>query len=104
LLILNALGIFFISFGSIFLFLGSLGIFRMPDVFNKIQAGTKATTLGFLSIAIGLICIKPEWTLKIVLIALLLLLTNPIGSHTLARASRKLDINMIKGKQVKENK
>ncbi|WP_177428076.1 cation:proton antiporter, partial [Candidatus Venteria ishoeyi] len=36
--------------GSIFLFLGALGLVRMPDVYNRIQAGTKATTLGALTV------------------------------------------------------
>ena len=30
-------------FGSLFLLLGAIGIVRMPDSYNKIQAGTKAT-------------------------------------------------------------
>ena len=30
--------------GGVFLLLGGFGVLRMPDVFNRIQAGTKATT------------------------------------------------------------
>ncbi|HCL58182.1 MAG TPA: Na+/H+ antiporter subunit G [Spirochaetia bacterium] len=86
---LEVIGTFFIILGSLFLFLGALGLYRMPDVFNKLQAGTKATTLGFLSAALGALLVKPEWTFKIILIAAILLLTNPLGSHALARAAKK---------------
>ena len=35
-----------ILLGSIFLLLAGLGVARMPDSYNRIQTGTKATTLG----------------------------------------------------------
>ena len=31
--------------GVLFLLLGNFGILRLPDVYNRIQAGTKASTL-----------------------------------------------------------
>ena len=40
--------------GSIFLLLGGLGILRMPDVYNRMQAGTKATTLGSILFLAGI--------------------------------------------------
>lgn len=36
----------FLTIGGLFFLLGGLGVLRMPDTFNRIQAGTKATTLG----------------------------------------------------------
>lgn len=74
--------------GAVFIFLGSLGVVRMPDVINKLQAGTKATTLGFLSIVAGMLFIRPDMWGKLILIAFFVLATNPIGSHNLARAAR----------------
>jgi multicomponent Na+:H+ antiporter subunit G len=73
--------------GALFLFLAALGIIRMPDVYNRMQAGTKATTLGTLLVLGGQACIHPHWTGKLLLIALFILLTNPISSHILARAA-----------------
>jgi multicomponent Na+:H+ antiporter subunit G len=75
--------------GALFSLLGSVGVLRMPDVFNKIQAGTKATTLGFLSIVVGVAFLRPEWWPKLVLLAGFVVLTNPIGSHALARAAHR---------------
>lgn len=73
--------------GAAFMVLGALGLVRMPDVFNRAQAGTKATTLGFLSIVVGVIVLRPEWWSKLLLVAGFVLLTNPIGSHAIARAA-----------------
>jgi len=47
--------------GAAFLLLGGLGLIRMPDLFNRIQAGTKTTTLGTLLTLAGAACLHPEW-------------------------------------------
>ena len=60
-IILTTLGYVLIVVGSIFLLLGSLGILRMPDLYNRIQAGTKATTLGDLYSIIGVGLVNPDW-------------------------------------------
>lgn len=75
--------------GAAFLLLGGLGLKRMPDVFNRIQAGTKATTLGTLLTLAGAACLQPDWALKLVLIGLFVLFTNPISSQVLARAAHR---------------
>jgi len=75
--------------GTVFLFLGSLGVFRLPDVYNRLQAGTKCTTLGAFLTVIGVGLMNPAWFPKTLLIALFILLTNPISSHALGRAGRK---------------
>jgi multicomponent Na+:H+ antiporter subunit G len=78
--------------GAAFLLLGSLGLVRMPDLFNRIQAGTKATTLGTLLTLAGAACLQPAWGLKLLLIGLFILLTNPISSQVLARAVHRMGI------------
>ena len=73
--------------GGVFLAIGGLGVFRMPDVYNRIQAGTKATTLGAFSLLLGVGFANPEWILKIVLIIVFIAITNPVGSSVLAKAA-----------------
>ena len=82
--------------GALFLFLASLGIFRMPDVYNRMQAGTKATTLGTILMLGGIAIGRPEWTGKLLLVMLFLVLTNPISSHALARAAHFAGIPLAK--------
>ncbi len=76
--------------GAAFLLLGGLGLVRMPDLFNRIQAGTKATTLGTLLSLAGVACLQPDWALKLLLIGLFILFTNPISSQVLARAAHRV--------------
>lgn len=85
--ILEYIGMAFILIGAIFLFLGALGIFRMPDVYTRLQAGTKSSTLGAMSTIIGVGLIHPEWFLKIVIIVIFIGVANPLSSHALARSS-----------------
>lgn len=76
----------FLLVGGFFSLLGALGLLRMPDVYNRIQAGTKAVTLGALSFLVGLALLHPNWWPKLLCIAGFILFTNPVGSSTIARA------------------
>jgi multicomponent Na+:H+ antiporter subunit G len=87
--LLDLLGAVLLVAGAAFLLLGGLGVVRMPDVFNRIQAGTKATTLGTLLGLAGMACLRPDWGLKLLLIGLFVLFTNPISSQVLARAAHR---------------
>ncbi|MGB0721245.1 MAG: monovalent cation/H(+) antiporter subunit G [Gammaproteobacteria bacterium] len=71
--------------GAVISFLGALGLVRMPDAYNRIQAGTKAATLGALCIILGVGLLNPDWWAKLLVLAGLILFTNPVGSSTIAR-------------------
>lgn len=84
----------FLIIGGLFYLLGGLGVVRMPDTFNRIQAGTKATTLGAFAMLIGVGLYSTmdhgfDWILKIVLIISFIAISNPIGSSVLAKATYK---------------
>jgi multicomponent Na+:H+ antiporter subunit G len=82
--------------GSIFLFLGALGVLRMPDVYNRMQAGTKATTLGTMLTLLGIGICHYEWLGQIFILIIFIALTNPISSHALARAAHFKGIPLTK--------
>ena len=73
--------------GCVFVAIGSLGLVRMPDVYNRLQAGTKAVTLGSMSLLLGVALHFPQWWPKILIIAGFILITNPLGSSTVARTA-----------------
>ncbi len=85
--IMEIIGGILIIIGSIFLFLGALGIYRMPDIYNRLQAGTKATTLGAMSLILGVGFLEPSWMLKSLVLIIFIAYSNPISSHALARAT-----------------
>jgi len=90
--------------GAVFLFLGSLGILRLPDVYNRLQAGTKCTTFGCFFVAIGVGIMEPAWLWKCLVIALFVLFTNPISNHALGRAARKIGVPLCRQSVVDKSK
>ena len=78
--------------GALFLLLGALGIYRMPDIYNKLHAGTKATTLGNILTLTGFALIEPAWAPKILLVVLFITISNPVSSHAIARASLRAGV------------
>ena len=85
-------GNLFLIIGALFLFSAGLGVLRMPDTYNRIQTGTKATTLGTIMILVGIACLHPSWTWKLVILVFFVMLTNPVSSHALARAAHSIGI------------
>jgi len=103
-LILEIFGYIFIGIGSFFLLLASIGLLRMPDVYNRMQTATKATTLGALSVLFGIGLLDLNWMPKSLVIALFILLTAPVGASALARASYKAGIALWKGSVIDKYK
>lgn len=78
--------------GLFFTLVGSIGLVRMPDVYTRMHAPTKATTLGVSALLAAVVVSLPDRSLPIamqaILTILLLFVTAPIGAHMLARAAR----------------
>lgn len=83
------LGYFFILLGTLAFFVSAIGLIRMPDVYTRMHIGTKSTTVGTVLIIIGTIIIEPSWGFKLMLLAIFILLTNPLSSSVIARATHK---------------
>ena len=90
------IGSILILLGAVFLFSAGLGILRIPDVFTRLQAGTKASTLGNMLVLSGVAFYHPGWTLKLLIVIYFVLLTNPISSHALARAAHAIGVPMAR--------
>jgi multicomponent Na+:H+ antiporter subunit G len=93
---IEVIGSLFIFVGAFFHFSAGLGMLRMPDAFTRMQAGTKASTLGNALILIGIAVYHPGWTLKLVILIYFVFMTNPVSSHALARAARTIGIPMAR--------
>ena len=93
------IGMFFIIVGLIFDFLGCLGLIRLPDVYNRLQASTKSVTLGTCSILFGLFLFKGFTAagIKAILCILFIILTAPVSAHALARGAQKSGVKLWKG-------
>jgi len=77
--------------GSLFMFAGTVGMLRLPDVFCRLHALTKAGNLGLMLIAVSLSLHSGRWAvaLELGLIWLLALLASTVSAHLIARHSRE---------------
>lgn len=86
----DTIGSILIGIGVAFDVLGCLGLVRLPDVYNRLQAATKCVTLGTCLILVGVAV--AGWgdaglVVKALLCAAFILLTSPVGAHALARGA-----------------
>jgi len=86
---LAILGAILIVAGAVFMLFGSIGVVRLPDFYARTHAATNVDTLGIFLFVIGL-AVKEGVSLttgKLVLVALFILLANPVGTHALASSA-----------------
>lgn len=88
---MTSLGLGFIALGTAFNLFGCLGLVRLPDVYNRLQAATKCVTLGTCSILFGILLITglSATGVKCLLTIIFLMLTAPVAAHAISRASRR---------------
>jgi len=85
----NIVAITIIFFGFMFMALAAVGVIRFPDFFTRLHASGVGETFGALMMTIG-IMIYTGWTLlsvKVFIIFILLLLTNPLGTNLIMLTS-----------------
>lgn len=66
-----------------------VGLYRLPDVYTRAHATSKAETLGaLLALAAATVAFdEVGTTVKLALLALFLLVTNPTGAHAIVRSA-----------------
>ena len=85
--------------GTFFLAVGTIGLLRLPDVYNRMHATTKATTLGAASIFLaGTVYFGPMGDGLPALIGIVFLfLTAPTGAHMISRSAQKMGVEFFGG-------
>ena len=85
--------------GAVFALLAAVGVLRMPDVFTRMQASTKASTLGLGCLLIGAALQMGDFAsfIRIASIGAFVLLTTPVAGHVIARASYFANIPLWSG-------
>jgi multicomponent Na+:H+ antiporter subunit G len=95
-------------FGLFFLLAGTLGLLRLRDVYSRMHATTKSTTLGVAGVLLaGLFYFRflgVSSGLKEILILGFLFLTAPVGAHMIARAAYRAGVELWQGGGVDEFK
>lgn len=86
-----------VTVGTFFLVVGTVGLLRFPDVYNRLHATSKATTLGTASILLaGFAYYGPQAAGLTSLVGILFLfLTVPTGAHMISRSAQKMGIEFF---------
>jgi multicomponent Na+:H+ antiporter subunit G len=92
--------------GSAFSLLAAAGVLRMPDVFTRMQASTKASTFGLGCLLVGAALQLGDLgsLIRVASIGAFVFLTTPVAGHVIARASYFADIPLWKGTVLDERR
>ncbi len=89
----------FLVVGAVFVFIGSLGLAKLPDFYTRLHAPTKATTLGMGCLLIASVIIvtyqQGYLSLSELLITLFLLITAPVTAHMLAKTAMHHNLEIL---------
>jgi multicomponent Na+:H+ antiporter subunit G len=90
--------------GLFFLFVGTVGLLRLPDVYNRLHATTKCDTLGagllLLSLALQS---SLAVGIRLVLLAVFILVTNPTAAHVIAKAAYKTGVKPVLSRRLADD-
>ena len=75
--------------GSFFMLVASIGLIRLPDVYSRMHAATKATTLGLGGILFSTILFFQtlDVTTQAFLAIFFLFITAPVAAHLISRSA-----------------
>jgi len=92
--------------GAAFALLAAIGVLRMPDVFTRMQASTKASTFGLGCLLFGAALQLGDFAawIRVSCIGAFVLMTTPVAGHVIARASYFADVPLWKGTVLDERR
>jgi len=101
---IDTIGMVFIALGLTFDVLGCVGLVRLPDVYNRLQAATKCVTLGTCSILFGTFLITMDTSLatgmKCLVAIVFLVLASPVAAHAVSRGAHRAGVKLWEGSVV----
>jgi multicomponent Na+:H+ antiporter subunit G len=83
--------------GGVFSLLAAVGMLRLPDLYTRMHAASKAGVVGagLVLLAVAIVSLDVAVALRAVLGILFLLLTTPVAAHLLARATYQAGIRPV---------
>ncbi len=77
--------------GSVFVLLAGVGVLRFPDLYARMHAGTKATTVGIALVGGAGVVAIDGGTAKIVLAVVVIFVTAPSAAHFVGRTAYRAE-------------
>lgn len=96
--------IIFIGIGVLFNLFGCIGLIRLPDVYNRLQAATKCVTLGTCSILVGVLFSSGfnDAGIKAIIAIPILFFAATVAAHALIRGTYHFGVK-LSDKTVKDD-
>ena len=95
---------FLVILGVAVMTLGVYGMMRMPDLYMRLHAASKAVFLGVMVLAFSVnVLHQGSVTARTILLCLILLVTTPVSSHAIGRAGFLLHERMTSPDAVDES-
>lgn len=75
--------------GAIFTLLAAVGVVRLPDLYTRMHAASKAGAVGggLVLLAVAMVSMDAAVALRAIIGVIFVLMTTPVSAHLLARAS-----------------
>ena len=99
-LVMEILVSIFLLIGAFFMLIGGIGMVRLPDLFMRLHAPTKSSTLGlgsFLIAAIIYSAFQGRFGFAEILITLFAFITAPVSANLIAQAELHLRLRSMSG-------
>ena len=90
------IGYILIGIGIFFNFFGCFGLIRLPDIYNRLQAGTKSVTFGTIFILLGVFAISgfTSMGIKAIICMVFILITSPTAAHAISRGAHRYGVKL----------
>lgn len=98
---MEIIGLFFLLGGLFFSAIGVLGMMRMPDIYCRLHASGKVSTVGLVGLLLGAAFLMPSMMLKLLALALFAILTLPVGTHAIAAAAHRHGVPVLRKSDLK---
>lgn len=94
----ETVGLVLFGIGMAFNFFGCLGLLRFPDIYNRLQAGTKCVTFGTIFVLLGVVVFLglTSTGVKAVLCLVFILITSPTAAHAISRGAHRSRVKLWK--------
>ena len=94
----ESVGIVLFGIGIAFNFFGCLGLIRLPDIYNRLQASTKCVTFGTIFLLVGVLVFFGFTAvgIKAILCLFFILITSPTAAHAISRGAYHSKVKLWK--------
>ena len=95
----SVIGMIFVVIGLAFNVLGCIGMIRLPDMYNRLQAATKCVTMGTCMVLIGVMIAagffhSAHLSTRCIICMIFILITAPTAAHALAHGAYSFGVQL----------